>query len=416
MLVYKDKLTNSIMTNKIIYNLSLIPGVLEQNLSNNKYYSINKCITKSNEQYTIVKYNKEILSLDLIDTYGLLRCVVFSGPKVVSFAPQKSIPFDIFMNKYRFNESVLLVEEFIEGIMINVFFDPSYGVAGCWQIATRNAVGGEITIYKWTKKTVNTMFLEACIYNNFNIQSLNPRYCYSFVLQHPDYKVVVPIKFPALYLTNVYEIQQNNNNVIVYEDNPNDLRLDRIPGIKYPNRYDFHSYAELIDNFSSGNNSYDIMGLIIKNCSTGERSKIRNPVYEEIKYLKGKEPKMMYQYLCLRRSGKLPLYLKYHPESKDIMSKCRERLHMFTENLHQNYMMYYVKKMKTIDNISNQYKTHMRNLHEHYINDLMPNKLCVNNREVIKYVNNLHPSILMYCLNYNMRKRFIDEKRIQYSK
>jgi hypothetical protein len=27
---------------------------------------------------------------------------------------------------------------------------------------------------------------------------------------------------------------------------------------------------------------------------------------------------------------------------------------------------------------------------------------------VIKYVNNLHPSLLMYSLNFNMRKRLVD--------
>ena len=402
----------------ISYNISSLPGIsniVDQTFDNNKYYSVEKYITKSNEEYIMVKDNKELLSIDQIDTYGLLRCVIFSGPKLVCFSPQKSLPFDKFMLKYRFNEinkSHLLVEEFIEGIMINVFFNPEYGATGCWQIATRNSVGGDLTIYKWSKKTIHKMFVEACIYNKFNLLSLNPRFCYSFVLQHPDYKVVTSFKHPSLYLTNVYEIHQNDKNIIVYEDNTNEIKINNIPGIKYPETYEFQSYTDLIDRFSSGNASYNIMGIIIKNIVTGDRSKIINPIFEEIKHLKGTKQRMFYQYLCLRYYGNVPLYLKSYPNTKYMMSVFRDHVHMFTENLHQNYITCYIKKKTPLHKFSRQYVQHMCNLHKYYIDVLMPNNLYVSNSEVIKYVNNLHPSILMYSLNYNMRKRFIDEKRL----
>jgi hypothetical protein len=35
-------------------------------------------------------------------------------------------------------------------------------------------------------------------------------------------------------------------------------------------------------------------------------------------------------------------------------------------------------------------------------------KQFITNTIVIKYVNNLHPSLLMFCLNFQMRKRNID--------
>jgi hypothetical protein len=50
----------------------------------------------------------------------------------------------------------------------------------------------------------------------------------------------------------------------------------------------------------------------------------------------------------------------------------------------------------------------MFKIHEHFINELRPKGLYVTNTEVIKYVNNLPPSLLMYCLNFNMRKRMVD--------
>jgi hypothetical protein len=152
------------------------------------------------------------------------------------------------------------------------------------------------------------------------------------------------------------------------------------------------------------------MGIIIKNKITGERTKIRNPIYEEVKHLRGNQPKLQYQYLCLRHSGKIPDFLKYYPEKKQEMSCYRDQVHMFTNALHNNYVSCYVRKEKPLNEFPAQYKTHMFKIHELFLNELRPNKLYVSNTVVMNYVNKLHPSLLMYCLNHNMRKRAIETK------
>jgi hypothetical protein len=168
----------------------------------------------------------------------------------------------------------------------------------------------------------------------------------------------------------------------------------------------------LIEKFASGNTPYTVMGVVIKNLETGERTKFRNPIYEEIRHLKGNQPKLQYQYLCLRQSGKLSEYLKYYPETKKEMSNFRDQLHMFTDNLHKNYISCYVKKTQQLGLYPPQYITHMFKLHEHYMNNLRSKGLYISNTEVITYVNKLHPSLLMYCLNYNMRKQMIDMSKV----
>ncbi len=412
------------MDSQITYNLSSIPGfknVIETGeipQEFQKYYTLNHYSTKANEKYTIVRYSKEFLRPDLVDSYGLLRSVILSGPRVVSFAPPKSLTGENFMLKYPTKSEHIVAEEFIEGTMINVFFDPTYGVNGCWQVSTRNTVGAEVSFYKWSNMTFSQMFLEACIENKFNIQTLNPRYCYSFVLQHPANRIVVPFKKPQLFLVAVYEIIQKDSDVKIIEQNLFEVKtggLWYMTGVKFPDVFDapFKTYSELIDKFASGNTPYDVMGVIVRNTQTGERTKFRNPIYEEVRHLRGNQPKLQYQYLCLRHAGKLPEFLKYYPETKEEMSKFRDQVHMFTENLHKNYISCYVKKEKPLREYSVQYKTHMFKIHEHFINDLRPKGLYVTNTEVIKYVNNLHPSLLMYCLNYNMRKRMVDTIKAQ---
>ena len=48
--------------------------------------------------------------------------------------------------------------------------------------------------------TFRTLFFEACNANNFNLNTLDRRFCYSFVLQHPLNRIVTPTNMPMIYL------------------------------------------------------------------------------------------------------------------------------------------------------------------------------------------------------------------------
>jgi hypothetical protein len=393
----------------ISYNLLNIPRfdeVLKKHTVNaicNNYYSLDEYCTKENNSYFIIKYNKEVLSFDLVSIYGLLRSVILSGNNLVSFSPPKSLAADAFMNSYPLKDDYIIAEEFIEGTMINLFYDPNYS---CWQIATKNTVGAIVSFYQWSK-TFRQMFDEACIHCELEIETLDTKYCYSFVLQHPENRIVVPIKTPQLYLIAVYEIKQDDASLLVIEHDKSTF-LETMIKVKCPLRYEFSTYTDLINDYASPNTPYYTLGVVIKNMQTGERTKIRNPIYEEVRHLRGNQPKLQYQYLSLRHSGKLSQFLKYYPETKAEMSKFRDQVHMFTNTLHKNYISCYVKKDKPLNDFPFQYKTHMFKLHQIFINELRSKHLFVTNTVVIKYVNQLHPSLLMYCLNYNMRKRTID--------
>jgi hypothetical protein len=50
----------------------------------------------------------------------------------------------------------------------------------------------------------------------------------------------------------------------------------------------------------------------------------------------------------------------------------------------------------------------MFNLHQKYLNELREKKQIINSIVVQKYVNEMQPSLLMYCLNFQMRKKNVD--------
>jgi len=178
--------------------------------------------------------------------------------------------------------------------------------------------------------------------------------------------------------------------------------------IQFPQIYSFESYTELIEKYGSMNTSYDIMGIVLHNKLTGERAKIRNPVYEQVRVLRGNQPKLQFQYLCLRNEGKVKDFLEFYPENKSEFSSFRDQVHLFTDTLYTNYRSCYVKKEKPLKEFSDQYRTHMYNLHQKYMTELREQKLFITGAMVQKYVNEMAPTLLMYCLNFHMRKRNVD--------
>ena len=164
------------------------------------------------------------------------------------------------------------------------------------------------------------------------------------------------------------------------------------------------------------NTPYDIMGVVIHNYITGERSKIRNPVYEQVRQLKGNHAKLQYQYLSLRHQGKMSEYLRFYPEHKKEFSMFRDDVHLFTKTLYENYIHCFVCKNSTerkIENYPRQYQNHMMVLHQQYLNELRENKLKINYPYVINYVNEMHPSKLMFSMNYHLRKRNVVMQRTE---
>jgi len=398
------------------YILSDIKGfneIVNCDVNNLEILKLNKIEsrTSNNSTYKVVRYDKNFLSIDLIPTYGLCRSVIINSKnKVVGFAPPKSISSEQFIQKYSENTPGVVFEEFVEGTMVNVFWDDSIGLEGGWEIATRNTVGATSSFYKSKQsKTFRDMFLEASYENNMSFNLLDKKYSYSFVVQHPENRIVVPFKNPQLYLVAVYSIVNDNNGIIVEAHDSQQFKESfSTTSVKFPYYYNFHTYSDLIENCASMNTRYDCVGVVLHNKLTGERSKIRNPVYEQVRNLRGNQPKLQYQYLSLRKEGKVGEFLKFYPESKKEFSGFRDQVHLFTDTLFANYVSCYIKKERPLKEFSEQYRTHMFNIHQKFINELREKKHFVTNTVVQKYVNELHPSLLMYCLNFQMRKRNVD--------
>jgi len=349
-------------------------------------------------QYNIVSYNKDMLTADVISTYGKYRSVIINeAGAVVGFAPPKSIAAETFIATHPIVNENMVAEEFVEGTMLNVFFN-----AGVWEVATKQTIGANVRFYTNNVDTFYSMFLDAMQNIGLTLDMLDKKNSYSFVLQHPKNRIVVPFQNAMLYLVAVYQItfveETNMYDIVNVEASPELALCVKMPAIYHG----WNTHADLIQHYASINTPYQCLGFMMRDPLTGERAKIRNPVYERVRRLRGNQPKLMYHYLCLRKQGEVGEFLNYFPEHKTAFASYRNQMHIFTQNIFQYYIQCYIKKANPLSEFPPQYRPHMFNLHRTYLETLKEQYQHITKTFVIAYVNSLHPSQQMYWLNHNI--------------
>jgi hypothetical protein len=318
--------------------------------------------------------------------------------QVIGFAPPKALSYSTFLSLYPSKTSDIIAEEFVDGIMMNIFWNPTLNLAGDWEIATRNSVGATILC---GNKTYYSLFKETIQSVNLDIRELNPLYSYSFVMQHPE--ISASFTKPALYLVEMYEIVQTpDKSILVFPLDQNKTRYCECwkhTNVEFPALYDFLSYDEIKQKYASINTPYYCKGVVIKNLKTYTRTKLLNPVYQYVKQIKGTGEKELYKYLYLRHYGKVKDFLQMNPNNKIKFSKFRNYIHEFTYELHRQYMACYVEKTIKKENVIKIYQSHLQNLHSMYMDQFRLEKGNVCRKVVKDYVNRLKPDTLLFCLN-----------------
>ena len=363
---------------------------IREDALNTKSYKYN------DENYEIIKYDKSKMTNDNINTYGLYRSLVCKDNKMMTYSPPKSYPYDLFTNMYDSSECV--AEEYIEGTMINMFYDNDKNE---WELATRSSVGGKVNYFNRNNMTFRKMFLETCNSSNLEFNMLDKNLSYSFVMQHPNNRIVIPFTDMKLYLVACYKINNENCTIDVIDINGIKESLNKVK-IYYPKQYTFELFCELV-NIINTHETYTNVGIMIHNHSKGTRTKIRNEKYEYVRKLRGNQPKLQYRYMELRMNNQRDEYLKYFPEDSNYFRAYETEIRNYTTFLYNYYVGCFIYKQSKLQCYPYEYKLNMYELHEKYKNILKPNNRSMSLKFVIEYVNSLPPAKLMYAINYNKR-------------
>ena len=369
----------------------------------------------SNSKFQLIGYNRKLLEENNYTDYGLFRSVIFDleTKNMLCYSPPKSLTVKQFYDNL---SDDVLVQEFVEGTMINLFFYNDQ-----WHISTRGNIGGHCKFYQNEEiPTFYEMFENVSRYVKLNYDKLLKNYCYCFVMQNTKNRIVKSILKDNLYFITAYNIDNKENDIFVKQLDSEELNfvkqvIFKDTDIKYPEEYGIISkesfqseMMDYIDLYASRNTKYNLMGVVFKDKNTGNFIKFRNPNHKEIHDLKGNHCKIQYIYLDLRKQNAVDKYLRYYPEDRSTFTFLRKIVHSYTKKLYENYVECYIQKRKPLKEWPYEFRIHMFNIHQKYLNELKENKKYINMHIVIQYFNDLHPSQQMYALNYNLRQKNID--------
>jgi hypothetical protein len=366
---------------------------------------------------------------------GIYKSIVVNPDDntILCFTPPKTVTMDFFKeNNPDMNSPDILINEIIEGTMLTLFYDPRIE---SWELASKGAIGGNYWFYRTQYKqsrsnpaqpTFRKMFLEAfraCDDEDINdltcLQELSKEYCYNFIVQHPSNHIVLQIESPVAYLVSVYHLKGGTVTAIpatIYEEWNCFLGIRGL--VEFPKRFDEDSYDKLEEVYCSMMSPRDIVGLMFTNLKTGIMASLENPTYKEVRELRGNNPNLQYQYLCLLRMGKVMDFLNFFPQYKDVFYRFYKEFHEFVTNVHQSYISYYVRKSG--QRISKKYFPLIYKLHHEVFlpslvkregdndNDNNSNRIIMRRTEIGKRLVEMPPSELIYYLNYNK-----DEPKIE---
>ena len=304
--------------------------------------------------------------------------------KVVCLPPTKSIKIEDFtqnINITGINHSNIIYEEFLDGTMINLFY-----YRDSWHISTRSCIGANC---RWfSKKRFDQMFEES---HNFDLEKFNKELTYTFVLQHNENRIV------KNYSENDLTLVQVMNNITLL---PESVESVRDNGIEINIRKTY-SFDNILDAYASIENmSYDIQGYVVRvNESNNVRSKMRNPKYNFVRYLRGNTRNLKYLFLDLRANNYLNSYLEYFPENMEIFDKFTQEFYATTRSLFDYYQKFRVRKEIQLENVPYEFRPLCYELHGSYIK----NKTVITFAEVKIYMNNLPPARQLFIMNYKKR-------------
>jgi len=330
-----------------------------------------------NNTYTIYKYNQPVSP-----SFYKYRSIIGMGSNVVCFSPPKSMTYSEFCDTHSAKD--IVSEEFVEGTMVNVFWDGNN-----WKKATKSKMDANCFFFD-TNGVFYRLFEETLQFVNLDLNILNKSYCYSFVMQHPGNRLVTAFTEIKLYLISAYFIENSSMDTKVnVVDNIQNDPVWESTRVQFPAILDW-DLRKPIENMP-----YTMMGVSFKDIVSGDRCKLRNPAFEYVRHLRGNQPKLSYRYLELRKMGKVVEFLQFYPEHSTQFRYYQANLHKYTTNIYRFYVNIFITHNMQLNEVDHTYRISLKQIHHHYREVLVPQMKFVTLQTVIEYVNALPEAILM---------------------
>ena len=278
-------------------------------------------------------------------------------------------------------ETPLHLEEFYDGVMVNVFriLGPD-GNIGEEHITTRSQYGAGGTFY--SQKTFKELFSEVGRPPVWPAKDLPteefPATFMSYVLQHPEHRVVASVSSPKVIMVECGKVAADGT--VVYSE----------PFYKYVPPTTFTSEKEMNEHIrtESIHRGWRWQGLVFRD-TAGNRWRIRSSTYTYLRKLRGNEAKPLDRFLRLRSTNSVTEYLKHYGEERQVFWDFETTLRRRTKEIYDSYVTVHKSHEKKLADLPQPDKTVVFKLHSHFLANLRPQSKSVRMQDVIDLVNAL---------------------------
>jgi hypothetical protein len=337
-------------------------------------------------EFAVIRYEKGA------STDGIYRSVVWDKATnmplcVAPFRAKEGVPVQIDVT----------VEDFVDGVMMNAWVSN-----GVLQIATRTRIGGDNTFY--SQKTFRKLFEECLATTSLKTMDglrdsleglrtdVNGTSAFaSFVIQHPEHRVVAKVPSPNLYVVHTGYV--SSAGVVQISERkihwPQDLARLSVYG--YMGRR-FTNAAEVDDLLlcTAAQHGWRWQGLVFKD-GTGARWRIRTPTYSVLRELRGPESTSLERFFRLRAGRQVSEYLKHYGEERQLFWKYEHALRSSTEDVLKAYTDVHKSHARAFKDLPEAIRPAVFLLHAKWREELRPKGFSVRLQNAIEIVNGLRP-------------------------
>ena len=298
-------------------------------------------------------------------------------------------PFSARRDQHIPMNTSLVLEDFVEGVMINLF---RYRGDPVTHITTRSRLDADGTFY--SNKTFRELFNEALTAKQTTLTDLESQMnipendetvkasFLSLVLAHPEHRVVRAVDQANLWIVYRGTVKADGTILFTTENIPTQWRPKT-----YSTQYAPTSWTDLKDKFDEIKESkpWYWQGLVVH---TGlQRWRFRNVDHDRVRReLRGTESNSYGRFLRLRTNKRIQEYLRVYPEDSDEFQKFENDYRGVTKLLYQWYCSCHKEHRVAFKQLPKSVQPLVFGLHKLYLDKLKPASKTLRIAEVIEWV------------------------------
>ena len=331
-------------------------------------------IEEGDDGLALIHYDKRFSTVR-----GSLRSVVWNKTtnKPICVSPGYGHKFSVAIDRC-LEPGSFTVEEFVDGVMINQFHDGTR-----WRLASHTQIDATTSFFG--KRPFAELFNETFTSLGLTTDLLTPGVSYSWVLQHPEERIVVAPAYgiPTLTLVSTYP-------KVAAETLGPMLATFQVA------KYDLATLEE-VKNFveAEGRRRRHLFKGVVLKTADGERYKLTSNEYDAVRFLRGNQAKRSYTWLALWSAGQLPTYLRFYPEEQCDADAVIAKFKEITQEAHTMYLKVYRQRELPLGQAPQKFRKLLWDAHKAGKGAYFPNMRA--------FMNELDTARKLWLVNYEQR-------------